>query len=93
MISIQFNKNTQILINTKNMLKFNILYDVKRENITIHLENILKPEKIETVDSKITNFLILSNKKQTTCNRKRKMQRKIIDEFKIEGLLKNLTNI
>ena len=25
MISIQFNKNTQILINTKNMLKFNIL--------------------------------------------------------------------
>ena len=93
MISIQFNKNTQILINTKNMLKFNILYDVKRENITIHLENILKPEKIEKVDSKITNFLILSNKKQNTCNRKRKMQRKIIDEFKIEGLLKNLTNI
>ena len=86
MISIQFNKNTQILINTKNMLKFNILYDVKRENITIHLENILKPEKIETVDSKITNFLILSNKKQNTCNRKRKMQRKIIDEFKIEVL-------
>ena len=75
------------------MLKFNILYDVKRENITIHLENILKPEKIEKVDSKITNFLILSNKKQNTCNRKRKMQRKIIDEFKIEGLLKNLTNI
>ena len=30
MISIQFNKNTQILINTKNMLKFNILYDVKQ---------------------------------------------------------------
>ena len=75
------------------MLKFNILYDVKRENITIHLENILKPEKIEKVDSKITNFLILSNKKQNTCNRKRKIQRKIIDEFKIEGLLKNLTNI
>ena len=30
MISIQFNKNTQILINTKNMLRFNILYDVKQ---------------------------------------------------------------
>ena len=29
MISIQFNKNTQILINTKNMLKFNILDHVK----------------------------------------------------------------
>ena len=47
MISIQFNKKTQILINTKNILKFNILYDVKQENITLQLENILKPEKIE----------------------------------------------
>ena len=41
MISIQFNKNTQVLINTKDMLKFNILYDVKRENIMLQLENIL----------------------------------------------------
>ena len=86
MISIQFNKNTQILINTKNMLTFNILYDVKQENIRLQLENILKSEKIEMVDSKITNFLILSIKKQNTYNRKRKMQSKIIDEFKTEGL-------
>ena len=48
MISIQFDKKTQILINTKNILKFNILYDVKQENITLQLENILKPKKIET---------------------------------------------
>ena len=40
-------KKTQILINTKNILKFNILCDVKQENITLQLENILKPEKIE----------------------------------------------
>ena len=86
MISIHFNKNTQILINAKNMLKFKILYDVKRENITLQLENILKPEKIETVVSKITKFPNLSIKKQNTYNRKRKMQRKIIDEFKIEVL-------
>ena len=86
MISIQLNKNTQILINTKNMLKFNILYDVKRENITLQLENILKTEKIKMVDSKITDFLILSIKKQDTYNRKRKMRIKIIDDFKIEGL-------
>ena len=59
MNSMQFNKNTLILINTKNILKFNISYDVKRENIMLQLANILKPEKIETVDSKITNFLIL----------------------------------
>ena len=86
MISIQFNKNTQILINTKNMLKFKILYDEKQENITLQLENILKLEKIETVDSKITKFPNLSIKNQNTYNRKRKMQRKIIDEFKIEVL-------
>ena len=68
------------------MLKFNILYDVKRENITLQLENILKTEKIKMVDSKITDFLILSIKKQDTYNRKRKMRIKIIDDFKIEGL-------
>ena len=61
------------------MLKFNILYDVKWENITLQLENILKPEKIGTVDSKTINLLILSIKKQNTYRRKRKMQRKIID--------------
>ena len=41
----------------------------------LQLENILKPEKIKTVDSKITNFLILSIEKQNTCNRKRRMQK------------------
>ena len=68
------------------MLKFKILYDEKQENITLQLENILKLEKIETVDSKITKFPNLSIKNQNTYNRKRKMQRKIIDEFKIEVL-------
>ena len=38
------------------------------------------------VDSKITTFLILSIKNQNTYNRKRRMQRKIIEEFKIKGL-------
>ena len=76
-ISVQFNKNTQILINTKNILTFNILYDVKEENITLQTKNILKQEKIEPLYSKITNFLILSIKKQNTYNRKRKMQRKV----------------
>ena len=89
MISIQFNRNTQTLINAKNMFKFNILNNVKQESIMLQLENILKPEKVKTVDSKITNFLILSIEKQNTCNRKRRMQKqnkKKIDEFKIEGL-------
>ena len=46
----------------------------------------LKTKKIETVDSKSTNFSILSVKKQNTYNRKRKTQIKITDEFKIEGV-------
>ena len=56
------------------MLKCNILNNVKQESIMLQLENILKPEKIKTVDSKITNFSILSSEKQNTCNRKRRMQ-------------------
>ena len=75
MISIQFNRNTQTLINAKNMFKFNILNNVKQESIMLQLENILKPEKVKTVDSKITNFSILSIEKQNTCNRKRRMQK------------------
>ena len=38
------------------MFKFNILNNVKQESIMLQLENILKPEKFKTVDSKITNF-------------------------------------
>ena len=43
------------------------------------MKDILNPKKIETVDSKITNFSILSVEKA----KERQMQ--IIDEFKIEG--------
>ena len=43
------------------------------------MEDILNPKKIETVDSKITNFSILSVEKA------KEMQMQIIDEFKIEG--------
>ena len=43
------------------------------------MKDILNPKKIETVDSKITNFSILSVEKA------KEMQMQIIDEFKIEG--------
>ena len=45
--------------------------------MTLQLEHILTPKKIETVDSKIRNFPILATKKLNNM--------KVVDEFKIEG--------
>ena len=45
--------------------------------MTLQLEDILIPKKIETVDSKITNFSILATKKLNNM--------KVVDEYKIEG--------
>ena len=58
-------------------MKFNILNNIQREFITLQLEDILNPKKIETVDSKIANFSIISIRRQKIM--------KFIDEFKIEG--------
>ena len=68
------------------MLKFKIKHYIKQKRITLQLENILNPKKIETVDSKIHDFSILTTKKQGTIGAKKKMQKRIIDEFRIEGL-------
>ena len=85
LILLEFNKNNQELITPKNLLKLNIKHNTKQETITLQLQNILNPNKIETVDSKIHNFSILTTKRQDKIGLKRKMQ-KIIDEFRIEGL-------
>ena len=58
-------------------MKFNILNNIQREFITLQLEDILNPKKIETVDSKIANFSIISIRRQK--------RMKFVDEFKIEG--------
>ena len=44
-------------------MKFNIINDIQKEFITLQLEDILNPKKIEAVDSKITKFSILSVEK------------------------------
>ena len=77
LISLEYDKTTANLINSKNRLKFNILNNIQREFITLQLEDILNPKKIETVDSKITNFSIISIRRQK--------RMKSVDEFKIEG--------
>ena len=55
-ISLEFNKNDKELITPKNLLKFNIEHNTKQGKITLQLQNILNPNKIETVDSKIHNI-------------------------------------
>ena len=64
-------------MNSKNRLKFNILYNIQKEFITLQLENISTPKKIGQVDSKITDFSILSVERQN--------EMVIVDEFIIEG--------
>ena len=54
------------------MLKFNIKHNTKQEKITLQLQNILNPNKIEMVDSKIYNFSILTTKRQDKIGLKRK---------------------
>ena len=58
-------------------MKFNILNNIQRKCITLQLEDISNPKKIETLDSKITNFSIILIRRQK--------RMKFLDEFKIEG--------
>ena len=64
------------MVNSKNRLKFNILRNIEKEFLTLQLEDILIPKKIETTDSKIRDFSILATNK---------LNMKVIDEIKIEG--------
>ena len=75
LISLEYNHNEN-LINSKNRLRYKIKYNISKEFITLQLEDILTPKKIETEDWKTTNFSILLVDKF-------KMQ--IKNEFKIEG--------
>ena len=78
-ISLQYDYNNEKLINWKNKLRFKINKNIKKEFITLQLEDISALKKIETEDSKITNISILSIAES-------KMQ--IKGEFLIEGLQK-----
>ena len=75
LISLEYNHDNENLINLRNRLRFKIKYNISKEFITLQLEDILTANKIETEDSKITNFSILSTDKF-------KMQ--IKNEFKIK---------
>ena len=75
LISLEYNSNNKNLINSKNRLKFNILRNIRKEYLTLQLEDILTPKKIETVGSKITNLSILATKNLNSM--------KVVHEFKL----------
>ena len=75
-ISLLYNNSNKHLINSKNRLKFSILKNDEREILTFQFEDILTPKKIETTDSKIHNFSILTTSK---------MNIRLIDQIKMEG--------
>ena len=75
-ISLQYDYNNEKVINWKNKLLFKINHNIKKKLITLQLEDILTPKKIEKEDLKITNISILLIAES-------KMQ--IKDEFIIEG--------
>ena len=60
-------------------MKFNILVKIEKEFLTLHLDNILTPKKIETTDAKIKNFSILATSKTNM---------KIIDGLKLNLQIK-----
>ena len=65
------------------------------DHIVLQLEDLGKPEKIETKDAKVTNFLILSTKPKRKVGFKRKMSYQLVDEFRIfdENLDEKLNQI
>ena len=76
LFSLEYNHSNENLTYSKNRFRFKIKYNISKEFITLQLEGSLIPWKIETEDSKITNFSILSIDKF-------KMQ--IKNEFKVES--------
>ena len=47
LISLEYDKTTENLINSKNRLKFNILNNIQKEFIMLQLEDILNPKKLK----------------------------------------------
>ena len=56
MTSLEYDKNHERLIPPENALKCNIQYKTRKENITLHLENILNPKKLKLLALKSKTF-------------------------------------
>ena len=62
-ISLQHDYNNEKVINWKNKLRFKINHNIKKEFITLQLEDILTPKKIEIEELQISQFYQLPNPK------------------------------
>lgn len=56
LISLEYDKNDDWFIKPQNHLKLNVQYNIKKEMLIFGFENVLNPEKIQTVDSKTFQF-------------------------------------
>ena len=56
------------------------------DHIVRQLEDVRKPGKIETKDSKVINVSILSTKPKWKVSSKRKMSYQLVDEFRVVSL-------
>ena len=56
LISLEYDKNDDWLIKPQNHLKLNVQYNINKEMLIFGFENVLNPEKIQTVDSKTFQF-------------------------------------
>ena len=83
---------TTNLVRPESSLKFNVVNNKYMDHIEPQLEDIKKPEEIETKDTEVTNFSILSTKPKRRIGSKAKMPYQIIDAIKIVGLQNRTLN-
>ena len=67
-------------------LKFRVMHNKCMDHIALQLEDIRKPGTIETKDTKVTNFSILSTKPKWKVGSKGKISNQIVDDIRIAGL-------
>ena len=63
-----------------------MLHNKYMDHIVRQLEDVRKPGKIETKDSKVINVSILSTKPKRKVSSKRKMSYQLVDEFRVASL-------
>ena len=56
MISLEYSKDNKSLINSKNRLKFNFFNNIRKEYLTLQLEDILTLKKLKQLIQKLQIF-------------------------------------
>ena len=80
MISTHYKRKSDKLITWENRLEFIVKNDVKKQSLTLQLEDAIEPKPIATEDSKMSNITILKVDELP--------KKKIVENFFIQGLQK-----